>query len=278
MGFASLLNWPHDVTLHAEVSDSAAHNHLATSFLDAPPRQVITCQTKGADVHFDGQLARVVCPAHCDQVAGAVAYGASVHPMRSPVCLAALADHALPHVGGELLVTKLPGLKSYSGVDKSVRNAVATMPSDNEEGEAFHTYPFHHMDMPPKFDRSMQCWDTFSNLGLDHTGDTVIVRCPPSCRQHWVFGTSVYTPDSSVCRAAEHSGVIGDEGGRVVVIRAHGQDAYFGSTSGPHTSRDSHYTRSGYMLAPPVRDVPSSEQFPAHDAFSGMRVTTAGFL
>jgi hypothetical protein len=45
-----------------------------------------------------------------------------------------------------------------------------------------------------------------------------------------VWGSGPYTADSNICGAATHAGMIGPEGGPVLVIRTKGQDAYQGST------------------------------------------------
>lgn len=44
-----------------------------------------------------------------------------------------------------------------------------------------------------------------------------------------VWGTSLYTEDSAVCRAALHAGATGAEGGRVSVSVVAGQPGYFGT-------------------------------------------------
>lgn len=56
----------------------------------------------------------------------------------------------------------------------------------------------------------------------------ITYTCPPSCRDRRgnVWGTDVYTNDSSVCRAAIHAGVIGPDGGVVTFWMAPGLDSY----------------------------------------------------
>ncbi|XP_035682687.1 discoidin, CUB and LCCL domain-containing protein 2-like [Branchiostoma floridae] len=64
--------------------------------------------------------------------------------------------------------------------------------------------------------------------------DTFTVNCPAGCSPYQynrrVWGTGVYTSDSSICRAAIHDGRITDDGGQVTVYRWPGQDSYQGST------------------------------------------------
>ncbi|CAH1224589.1 ANGPTL1 [Branchiostoma lanceolatum] len=64
-------------------------------------------------------------------------------------------------------------------------------------------------------------------------GDTFTVTCPAGCASKGgsVFGTNVYTDDSSICRAAIHAGKITDKvGGDVTVYKKPGQASYTGST------------------------------------------------
>jgi hypothetical protein len=72
---------------------------------------------------------------------------------------------------------------------------------------------------PPSVALAIECTTTahrgdLSELSL---GATAVVRCPAGCGDASVWGTDVYTDDSSVCRAAVHAGVIGSGGGLVEV-------------------------------------------------------------
>ena len=57
--------------------------------------------------------------------------------------------------------------------------------------------------------------------------------CPPGCEDRSgrsVWGTDIYTDDSSICRAAVHDGAIGDRGGLVKFWIVEGQDSYEATT------------------------------------------------
>ncbi|KAG8555482.1 hypothetical protein GDO81_017719 [Engystomops pustulosus] len=54
-----------------------------------------------------------------------------------------------------------------------------------------------------------------------------------------VWGTDVYTDDSSICRAAIHAGLIPNEGGEVTVWKTPGHVSYSGSTRNGITTK--HY-------------------------------------
>lgn len=55
------------------------------------------------------------------------------------------------------------------------------------------------------------------------------VNCPANCPAGSIWGTDIYTTDSSICTAAKHAGVIKDDGGKVEVELLPGQDSYQGS-------------------------------------------------
>uniref|UniRef100_A0A3Q3VYK0 Uncharacterized protein n=1 Tax=Mola mola TaxID=94237 RepID=A0A3Q3VYK0_MOLML len=60
-----------------------------------------------------------------------------------------------------------------------------------------------------------------------------IVKCPPRCKEskQQVYGTGIFASISSICNAAIHSGVINNNGGKVIVRKMAGQNAYKGSNS-----------------------------------------------
>ena len=61
------------------------------------------------------------------------------------------------------------------------------------------------------------------------------VECPANCAGG-LWGTTIYTDDSSVCTAAVHAGVIPASGGQFSLVIAEGQTSYEGSTANGITS------------------------------------------
>ncbi len=64
--------------------------------------------------------------------------------------------------------------------------------------------------------KTIDCKTTGYSLG-GKVGDKMVVKCPGSCDSGSVWGDGRYTPDSSICRAAVHSGAIPASGGKAVV-------------------------------------------------------------
>ena len=51
-------------------------------------------------------------------------------------------------------------------------------------------------------------------------GSIFLINCPAKCLnlQGIVYGTNIYSTQSSICRAAIHAGILNDEGGLALLI------------------------------------------------------------
>ncbi|GEM_PF-7127561 len=77
------------------------------------------------------------------------------------------------------------------------------------------------------------------------TGTVIPVICPADCGGASVWGTDIYTDDSSICVAAIHAGVITSAGGAFDVTILEGQQSYPSSTqNGITTSSWGSWSRS----------------------------------
>ncbi|AFZ81642.1 LCCL domain-containing protein [Theileria equi strain WA] len=87
---------------------------------------------------------------------------------------------------------------------------------------------------------NLTCYDNF----LSHSefkndiGKYVLAFCPNDCMDEPspIKGTFIYTSDSSICKAAIHSGVIDNNGGEIVVITGINQPMFYGSSMNGITS------------------------------------------
>lgn len=233
--------------------NAGASHDLGTVFAGIP-LQSISCGAAGHDLRFEGSLARVVCPPHCERDPLSLAFGATIHPMRSSVCEAAIVDGVMPTIGGELLVTRVPGIPSYSGKDAGVSTS---LPAVGDNGDAFHEYatdiPGQASPFAPK--RWLSCGVSLASLGFSSAapGTTFAVHCPGDCgKVGRLGGSGVYTPESSVCQAALHAAVIGDAGGDAVVTVGHGQSFHIGSLSKGIQSVDTGKSSHSFTLSLPT--------------------------
>jgi hypothetical protein len=73
-------------------------------------------------------------------------------------------------------------------------------------------------------------WNRQANFYSDRGGEDITANCPADGTPAGVWGTDVYTSDSSVCTAAVHSGLITlEDGGEVTFRLIDGQEEYTGS-------------------------------------------------
>lgn len=64
---------------------------------------------------------------------------------------------------------------------------------------------------------------------IDEGTPSAVVLCPAGCDLGSVWGTDIYTDDSSICTAAVHSGAITLDGGLIRVEYTEGQESYEGT-------------------------------------------------
>jgi len=81
-------------------------------------------------------------------------------------------------------------------------------------------------------------WSTTMTTRRGRNNDVFVLDCPANGVAGSIWGTSVYTDDSSVCTAAVHDGLITRaSGGRVFVAVRPGRSSYTASTRNGVTSR-----------------------------------------
>ena len=84
----------------------------------------------------------------------------------------------------------------------------------------------------PASDPAIDPWAVNAVEHRAQTGDEFTYDCPPAdeSRIDSVWGTEVYTDDSSICTAAVHVGAITiDDGGEVTIEITAGEDSYEGT-------------------------------------------------
>jgi hypothetical protein len=105
------------------------------------------------------------------------------------------------------------------------------------------------LPMPPTY--NSKCDSTAKNIQFrGDPGSIFQVNCPSDCasKNYSVTGTGVYSVDSSICRAALQSGVITNDGGNIALVKAYGQNKYFGSTLRNVASLESNSLKVSFFL------------------------------
>ena len=79
-------------------------------------------------------------------------------------------------------------------------------------------------------DQTPVLWNTPATMVSFETGKTYEFKCPSGGKESAVWGSDIYTLDSSVCNAAVHAGKLTMESGGLVTIELRpGQDSYKGT-------------------------------------------------
>lgn len=168
------------------------------------------------------------CTCEEDHVGGAV-WGSGIYTTDSSPCAAAVHAGVIKKSGGgEITMKHAKGCDSYVG---STKNGVVSHGWTKFEGSFY---------FPDKGDgkctKSDVCPSTFVSI-KDKDDDTeVTCTCAPNPSGS-VWGSDIYTQDSSICNAAAHSGVITKaDGGSVTAKAAPGCKSYAGSSVNGVTS------------------------------------------
>jgi hypothetical protein len=109
------------------------------------------------------------------------------------------------------------------------------------------------LDGQPTFINALECGSNSFNFNYSDETDVYVVRCPAGCAADSgsVWGTDLYTSDSSVCVAAIHSGALtASEGGLLLVTMSEGLESYTGSTANGVDSRDYGTWNESFSVAP----------------------------
>lgn len=200
--------------------------------------QDIFCDTRGAALSLNpSQSLLVRCPADCPL--DLPIWGTSQYTDDSAVCIAAIHAGQINFEGG--LVSVYQSLQTAAFV-ASTSNEVSSQNS-GQWPASFQFQPAPEPTPPIELD----CNATLRTIGepAKNPGAVVDIRCPQDCLTASVWGTSIYTDDSSVCTAAIHAGALKSEGGDTTVFVAPGQEAYVGTErNGISTRAWGRYPRS----------------------------------
>ena len=146
-------------------------------------------------------------------------WGDGIYTHDSDICSAAQHAGAIPAEGGEVTVKAAAGCKNYAAAEK---NGISSR-SWGEFGGSFY-FAGHGDGECGNF-----CPDRFNGI-KDLKEDTEITCECAANPTGSLYGTNIYTIDSSICAAAAHAGVIkAEEGGEVTAKAAPGCEKYEGT-------------------------------------------------
>ena len=129
--------------------------------------------------------------------------------------------------GGEVTIEILPGLSAYPA---TISNGVESRSYVSWSGSFAFVENGALVEPAGPASGALIEWDSDAMDLRGWNGTVVTFRCPPNGEPSWLWGTGVYTDDSSICTAAVHAGLITlEDGGEVTIEVAPGFETYPGS-------------------------------------------------
>ena len=184
---------------------------------------------------MNGQRITYACPA-----GGSLSdklWGTDIYTDDSSICTAAVHAGVISQsTGGAVTIEIKPGVKSYRG---SYRNGMASKDYGPWQG-SFIFAPVGSQVKSITPVGTPITWTTPANSSRGMNGQRFTYACPaggPLSDRLW--GTDLYTDDSSICTAAVHAGLIyQDTGGTVTIEIRSGANSYRGSYRNGTASKD----------------------------------------
>lgn len=197
----------------------------------AAPQTTINWNTNATSLR--GQIGKRVtytCPGSGNY--GSV-WGTDTYTDDSSICTAAVhAGRINAQTGGTVTIEIGSGQSSYAG---STRYGVTTRGYGAWHGS--YSFVGGTIQPPPPPDVVTINWDATATSLRGQLGKRVTYICPSGGRLGRIWGTDVYTDDSSICTAAVHTGRITvQSGGRVTIEMRAGQAQYTGMARNGVTS------------------------------------------
>ncbi len=156
-------------------------------------------------------------------------WGSDIYTADSSICTAAVHSGLITYQqGGTVTIELRPGRTIYGC---SERNGVATGPFGPYQHSFVFKTPNTEAAVREAEDQTPVMWNTAPSMVSFETGKTYKFKCPSSGKESAVWGTDIYTLDSSICNAAVHAGKFTMEsGGSVTIELRSGESSYKGTT------------------------------------------------
>jgi hypothetical protein len=225
----------------------------------------LTCGTRGSELEGEiGEVLTVSCPADCTN---GIIWGTGVYTDDSAVCTAAIHAGALAEEGGAVKVWILDGDDQYLSSEENgiLSSSWGSWPRSISFGET------------PRNGELIQfsCFDT--TVEGAQVGDTYAGSCPAGCEAGSVWGTGIYTDDSSICTAAAHAGAISlSDGGDFTLVFLAGQASYGASEENNIVSFEWGSWDLSYGFSNTIQCLTRANEFEGETGASGIFTCSAG--
>lgn len=156
-------------------------------------------------------------------------WGSDIYTADSSICTAGVHSGLITYQqGGTVTIELRPGRTIYGC---SERNGVTTGPFGSYQHSFVFKTPNTDAVVRAAEDQTPVLWNTTASMVSFETGKTYKFKCPASGKESAVWGTDIYTLDSSICNAAVHAGKLTlESGGSVTIELRSGESTYKGTT------------------------------------------------
>ncbi len=185
------------------------------------------CPLRFDDVASDKRADGIECS--CTGPISGTIWGNEIYSSDSAICSAAIHAGAIPATGGTVTARQAPGCPKYKGVTAHG----ITSQRWSSHSESFY-FVGHGKGACPAVPTDL-CPTTYSEIPAGKASADFTCSCEGD-ENGALYGTDIYTTDSSICRAAVHAGVITSAGGSVTVRSAAGCSKYEGKAQNGMTS------------------------------------------
>ena len=171
-------------------------------------------------------------------------WGSDIYTADSSICTAGVHSGLITYQqGGTVTIELRPGRTIYGC---SERNGVTTSPYGSYQQSFVFKTPNTETVVREAEEQTPALWNTSASMVSFETGKTIKFKCPPGGKASTVWGTDIYTVDSSICNAAVHAGKLSSEsGGSVTIELRPAESSYKGTTrNGIKTSDYGKYEHS----------------------------------
>jgi hypothetical protein len=171
-------------------------------------------------------------------------WGSDIYTSDSSICTAGVHSGLITYQqGGTVTIELRPGRTIYGC---SERNGVTTSPYGSYQHSFVFKTPNTEAIVREAEDQTPVLWNTSASMVNFESGKTFKFKCPSGGKESVVWGTDIYTLDSSICNAAVHAGKLASEsGGSVTIELRPGESSYKGSArNGIKTNDYGQYDRS----------------------------------
>ncbi len=164
-------------------------------------------------------------------------WGSDIYTEDSSICTAAVhAGLITVERGGTVTIELRPGREVYG---TSQRNSVTTGAYGRFGRSFVFKSEINSRAEKEADDVTPIVWNTPASMLTYENGKTYKFKCPAGGKESTIWGTDVYTADSSVCTAAVHVGMIKFESGGTVTIELRpGESSYRGTLRNSVKSND----------------------------------------